>query len=233
MPLLQTGKTKQDGWLRANWLWMILGRLRPGGLGGSLAVHRPCGNRGPAERLADSAAGHVPSDAGLYPLLLIGFVVGGLSMFPVTVLIGTTAILLDPLPAMLTAFAGTQLSALVTYGAGRQLGHERIRRMAGGRLNRISQQLARHGVVSIALIRNLPIAPFTIVNLVAGASHIQLKDYLVGTLLGMAPGILAVTIFTDQLLGFLREPNPVNILVMLGALIFLVVASKWLKRRFS
>ena len=224
-------ETEQGGWLRANWLWLILGACA---LVGLAAAWRFTGLAEIADRqgLADLLQG-VPRDAGLYPLLLIGFVVGGLSMFPVTVLIGATAILLDPLPALMTAFAGTQLSALVTYGAGWQLGRERIQRMAGGRLNRISQQLARHGVVSIALIRNLPIAPFTIVNLVAGASHIRLKDYLVGTLLGMAPGILAVTIFTDQLLGFLQEPNPVNILIMLGALIFLVLASKWLKRRFS
>jgi phospholipase D1/2 len=225
------GDAGQDGWLRANWIWMIFGVCA---LVGLAAAWRFTGLSEIADprKLASLLQG-IPRDAGLYPLLLIGFVVGGLSLFPVTVLVGATAILLDPLPAMLTALTGTQLSALTTYVVGRHLGRERIQRMAGGRLNRISQQLARHGIVSIAVIRNLPIAPFTIVNLVAGASHIRLKDYLVGTLLGMAPGILAVTIFTDQLLGFLREPNPVNILVMLGALVFLVVAGKWLKRRFS
>ena len=221
----------QDGWLRANWIWMIFGVCA---LVGLVAAWRFTGLSEIADRhaLAELLQG-IPQGLGLYPLLLIGFVVGGLFMFPVTVLIGATAILLDPLPALVTAFAGTQLSALVTYVAGRQLGRERIQHMTGSRLNRISKQLARHGIVSIAVIRNLPIAPFTIVNLVAGASHIRLKDYLVGTLLGMAPGILAVTIFTDQLLGFLREPNPLNILIMIGALIFLIVASKWLKRRFS
>ncbi|WP_045222689.1 VTT domain-containing protein [Desulfonatronum thioautotrophicum] len=224
-------ESSQDGWLRANWLWLILGACA---LVGLAAAWRFTGLAEIADRqrLAEFLQ-IVPWDVGLYPLLLIGFVVGGLSMFPVTVLIGATAILLDPLPALVTAFAGTQLSALVTYGVGWRLGRERIQRMAGSRLNRISRQLARHGVVSIAVIRNLPIAPFTIVNLVAGASHIRLRDYLVGTLLGMAPGILAVTIFTDQLLGFLQEPNPLNILFMAGALIFLVVASRWLKRRFS
>jgi phosphatidylserine/phosphatidylglycerophosphate/cardiolipin synthase-like enzyme/uncharacterized membrane protein YdjX (TVP38/TMEM64 family) len=224
-------EAEQDGWLRTHWLWLVLGVCA---LVGLAAIWRftDFAEIANQQLLADFLQG-VPQGVGLYLLLLIGFVVGGLSMFPVTVLIGTTAILLDPLPALVTAFAGTQLSALATYIAGMQLGRKRIRRMAGERLNKISKHLARHGIISIALIRNLPIAPFTLINLVAGASHIRIKDYLIGTLLGMAPGILAVTIFTDQLLRFFQNPNPVNILIMSGALICLVVASKWLKRRFS
>lgn len=85
----------------------------------------------------------------------------------------------------------------------------------------------------MAVVRTLPIAPFTIVNLVAGASQIRFTDYVLGTLLGMAPGILAVTIFTDRLLAFLKHPDLVNILAMVGALIFLALATRWLKRRLT
>ncbi len=102
-------------------------------------------------------------------------------MFPVTVLIGTTVILLDPLPAVIIAIVGTQLSAIMAYGIGMRLGQNRIQRMAGSRLNLISRHLARHGIVSVAVIRTLPIAPFTIINLVAGASHIRFLDYVLGT----------------------------------------------------
>jgi phospholipase D1/2 len=49
----------------------------------------------------------------------------------------------------------------------------------------------------------------------------------------MAPGILAVTIFTDRLLAFLKHPDLVNILAMVGALIFLALATRWLKRRLT
>jgi len=52
--------------------------------------------------------------------------------------------------------------------------------------------MAKQGILTVAMIRNIPVAPFTIVNLIAGASHIRLKDYLIGTALGMLPGRLGV-----------------------------------------
>ena len=36
----------------------------------------------------------------------------------------------------------------------------------------------------------LPIAPFSIVNVVAGASHIRWSDFLLGTVIGLLPGII-------------------------------------------
>jgi len=219
------------GWLRTHWLSLLLGAAL---LVGLAVVWRftPLSEYANREVLA-TAMNRMNLGWGIYPLIILGYVVGGLSLFPVTVLIGATTILLKPLPAMITAFVGCLISAAITYEVGRKLGRKRIERMAGGRLNRISQQLARHGMISVALVRNLPIAPFTLINLVAGASHIRFVDYLLGTLLGMGPGILAVTMFTDQLLAFLQAPRLSNVLLMVGAFIFLVLATKWLKRRFS
>jgi phospholipase D1/2 len=224
-------QSSQDGWLRANWLWLALGAVAIAGLAAAWRF-TPLSDFANREALAGLMQG-AALGWGLYPLLLLAFVIGGLAMFPVTVLIGATAIMLEPLPALLTAFAGTQLSAAAGYGAGMRLGRKRIQHMAGSRLNRISKHLARHGLVSVAVIRTLPIAPFTIVNLVAGASHIRFLDYVLGTLLGMAPGILAVTIFTDRLLAFLKKPDLGNILIMVGAVLFLALVTRWLKRRLT
>ncbi len=221
----------QEGWLKANWLWMALGACALVGLG---LAWRFTGLSEIANR--ESLAilmREIDPGWGLYFLLLLGFLVGGLLMFPVTVLIGAVVILLDPLPALIIAIVGTQLSAMMAYIIGMRLGRNRIRYMAGSRLNRISRHLARHGIVSVAVIRTLPIAPFTIINLVAGASHIRFPDYVLGTLVGMMPGILAATIFMDQLLSFLYEPDWTNVLIMLGAMVFVVLATRWLKRRFS
>lgn len=224
-------KSSRNGWLRANWLWLVFGALALVGLA-AVWQFTPLSEFASRETLA----GLMQSLArgwSIYPLLLLAFLVGGISMFPVTVLIGATAILLEPLPALVTAFAGSQISAITAYGVGMKLGRKRIQRMAGSKLNRISKHLARRGLVSVAVVRTLPIAPFTIVNLVAGASQIRFTDYVLGTFLGMAPGILAVTIFTDRLLAFLKHPDLVNILAMVGALIFLALATRWLKRRLT
>ena len=76
-----------------------------------------------------------------------------------------------------------------------------MRRLAGSRLNRITRRLAKKGVMAIAVVRLLPIAPFSVVNAVAGASHIRLRDFMLGTALGMAPGIIVTVIFVDRVDG--------------------------------
>jgi uncharacterized membrane protein YdjX (TVP38/TMEM64 family) len=51
---------------------------------------------------------------------------------------------------------------------------------------------------SLAGLRLIPIAPFTIVNLVAGASGVRLRQFLAGTLIGMGPGIVLICLSVDR-----------------------------------
>ena len=65
----------------------------------------------------------------------------------------------------------------------------------------------RRGVFAIAAIRLVPIAPFTIINLAAGASAIRLSDYLAGTLLGMLPGLVALSALGHQMVRIVSNPT--------------------------
>jgi uncharacterized membrane protein YdjX (TVP38/TMEM64 family) len=69
----------------------------------------------------------------------------------------------------------------------------------------------------VLAVRMIPVAPFTVVNLVAGASHIHLRDFVLGTLLGMSPGILAVTLFADRIAAVLRDPSPATLALLAAA----------------
>jgi uncharacterized membrane protein YdjX (TVP38/TMEM64 family) len=62
-------------------------------------------------------------------------------------------------------------------------------------------------MIAIAAIRLLPIAPFSVVNAVAGASHIRLRDFMIGTAMGMAPGIAATVIFVDRVAAAVTDPS--------------------------
>ena len=170
----------------------------------------------------------------LFPVGLLGaYIAGGLLMIPVTLLVGTTALLFSPLHAFLYALSGCLLSALVTYSAGFRLAKNTVRRLAGRKLNRLSKKLARRGIVTVVIVRNLPLAPFTIVNIVAGASHIRLRDYLLGTALGMAPGIAAITLFANRLLQAIREPGWSNVGVAVGIAIALIIGGWWIQKRLT
>ena len=81
----------------------------------------------------------------------------------------------------------------------------------------------------------LPIAPFTLVNLAAGASGIRFVDFLVGTLIGMLPGLVLLSIMGDRIIRILAEPSAGDIAILVlcvGALIGLAVAAQaFLSRR--
>jgi phosphatidylserine/phosphatidylglycerophosphate/cardiolipin synthase-like enzyme/uncharacterized membrane protein YdjX (TVP38/TMEM64 family) len=165
--------------------------------------------------------------------VLGAYVVGGLIMVPITLLVGVTAMVFSPTWGALYALSGCLLNAWATYLIGSRLGKQTIRKLAGQRLNRLSRRMAKQGILTVAIIRNIPVAPFTIVNMIAGASHIRLKDYLVGTAIGMLPGILVITVFADRLLHTIQNPGWINALIAAALAAILIFGSWWIKKRLT
>jgi phosphatidylserine/phosphatidylglycerophosphate/cardiolipin synthase-like enzyme/uncharacterized membrane protein YdjX (TVP38/TMEM64 family) len=152
------------------------------------------------------------------PLLAIAaFVVGGLVVFPVLVLIAATAAALGPWMGFVSAGIGVLLSALTLFLIGRFLGHARLQRLLGRRAARIQRRVIGKGVVAVAMIRMVPIAPFSIVNLVAGASELSLRDFMLGTVLGMAPGIAVMAALGAQIADLARNASLGNVLLLVLA----------------
>lgn len=171
-------------------------------------------------------------DMPLAPLAMMAtFVVGGLAMFPVTVLIVVTVVVFGPLHGGAIALGGTVLSAATGYTVGRMIGRNAVQRFGGHRLNRLSQQVSQHGLLAMVVLRLVPVAPFTLVNLVVGASRIRLRDCLLGTAIGMTPGIVLSASLVDRIAAAARNPGAGTFALL--ALVLLVPAAIWwgLRRR--
>lgn len=177
-------------------------------------------------RLATSFADHPLAPA----IVLATYVLGSLVMLPVSLLIVATAITFGPLWGFLYALTGSLLGAAVTFGVGHAIGRDALQRLGESRLKRLSQRLAKRGILAIALVRIVPVAPFSVVNLMAGASHIRLLDFMIGTLLGMAPGILAISAFGGSLMQVIRNPGPKSIAFLAGVALAIGLAVLWVRR---
>ena len=166
------------------------------------------------------------------PLMVAaGFMAGILAMFPVTLLIGATALLFDPLYGFLYSTLGVLAGATLAYFIGRLLRRDFVRRIARSRLNRLSKRLATRGTTAMALFRLLPLAPFSLVSLVAGASHIRLRDYLLGTLAGMLPYLVGITFFTELARDVLLTPSLENTLFLVAVTTVLLAGGALLGKR--
>jgi phospholipase D1/2 len=174
------------------------------------------------EALAKSAV-----QAPMTPAIVLGgFVAGSLLVLPLTLMTVVSVLVFGPWTGGLYALAGAWLGALAGYGAGNLLGRDIIRRLAGARLNSLSRRLAKRGVLTVVAARLLPVAPFTIVNLVAGASHIRFRDFAVGNLIGLIPGTLATAAFVDSVADAIRTPS-VSEIALVGAILSAIVLAGW------
>ncbi len=168
------------------------------------------------------------------PLLVpLAYVVLGLVSFPVTLLIMATIIVYGPWWGSLYAVVGTVLSAMSLFLLGNVLGKNIVSRFSGSLINRVNQRLSKSGLVAVITFRIIPVAPFSLINLVAGVSAISLKDFCLGTLIGIIPGIAAISLVADRLAESLRQPDMSSFTALFVAVLVLgaglVGLRKWLK----
>jgi len=170
------------------------------------------------------------------PLAVVAcYVLAGLIVMPVMLLVGVTGIVFGPWQGGLYALAGAMASAATTFWVGRLLGRRALLRWGGARMQRLALRLARRGLPAMVLLRVVPVAPFSIVNLVAGAAHVGARDFLAGTLLGMTPGILFTTVFVDRVATAIREPGWASFALLIGVVAlcvtFALFIRGWIGRR--
>ncbi|MFM0753419.1 VTT domain-containing protein [Paraburkholderia strydomiana] len=158
------------------------------------------------------------------------YAVAALLSVPVTLLIAVTGLVFGAVAGAAYALAGTLIAAAAGWAAGAWLGRDAVRELAGERLNQLSERLRSKGLVAIILLRLVPVAPFSIVNLAAGASHIRFWDFMAGTAIGMAPGVVLATSFARQLVTALTHPTPLSLLLVAAIGVALVSMSLVLRR---
>jgi uncharacterized membrane protein YdjX (TVP38/TMEM64 family) len=86
------------------------------------------------------------------------------------------------------SWVASMLSAVVGFAIARRLGRETVAEMTGPRLARVEDVMRHQGVAAVVVARLTPVLPFTIVNYGAGVSAVSLRDFLVGTAVGIVPG---------------------------------------------
>lgn len=171
------------------------------------------------------------ADRAWAPLIVLAaFTPAAMLMFPRPLITLFAVVAFGPWLGFVYAMGGILISALFTYWLGTRMDRSTVRRLAGPRLNRMLDVLRRRGLVALTALRLVPLAPFTIEGIVAGAIRIPLRDFTIGTALGMLPGTLAATVFGDQLQIALRDPAEVNPWIVGGVVVALTAATLLVRR---
>jgi len=152
------------------------------------------------------------------------------TMFPRPLITLFCVVAFGPWFGFLYAMLGIELSAWATFIAGTHMQRDTIRRIAGTRLNDVVQVLRRRGLIAMTALRLVPLAPFAVEGIVAGAVGVKLWQFMLGTAIGILPGTLAATVFGDQMQAALDDPSRTNYWLIGGAVAVMVAATLLVRR---
>lgn len=130
-------------------------------------------------------------------------------------------------------FLGAFASAQVTFGVGRLGGTPLVKRFKNRHTERLNELLQNKGLLPVFLLRVLPVAPFPVVNIMAGSTRLPWRIYNLGTLLGMFPGMLATVLITQQSQRVILNPDKWDILLLILMSTLVLAAFITLKKTWS
>jgi phosphatidylserine/phosphatidylglycerophosphate/cardiolipin synthase-like enzyme/uncharacterized membrane protein YdjX (TVP38/TMEM64 family) len=165
-------------------------------------------------------------------LVMLAYTPACFVMFPRPLITLAAVIAFGPWLGFLYSLTGIVFSAIVTYYAGKRMRRDTVRRLAGPHLDEMVEVLKRHGLLAMTLLRLVPLAPFFVEGVVAGAVGIKLWHLAAGTAIGLLPGTLATTVFGDQIETALSG-GEFNWWVVGGCVAVLGVGMVLVKRWFS
>ena len=142
-------------------------------------------------------------------------------LVPLTIVVVGALTILGPLWGLPIVMASILCSACIGFGIGRLAGIKFLRQLLPEKVNAASRAVAKKGILAGTAVRLFPVAPFGIINAVAGASHIRFRDFIVGALLGHLPGIVGLTLVVHVFQMSLEDPRAQTLL--LGATMIMVV----------
>lgn len=149
-------------------------------------------------------------------MVLLVYLGASPTFFPITLLNVITAVVFAPAQAFILSLAGSMLNAGFSFALGRMLGRRWLRRRINPRLARLSRRLGRGGIPVVVGMMVTPLGPYTLVNMVCGASHIRTLQHQAGVLLGLAPTLALLVVMGDGLWRLFYNPTPANLTILTG-----------------
>lgn len=145
-------------------------------------------------RLEDWLAGFRQGPWGLVAAIVV-FTVSAFFGAPQFILIAACVVAFGPWFGFLYSWIATVVSAGVTYWLGRGPTARLLARHGGKTVGRLTRFVGKNAFYASFMIRNVPSAPFIVVNMAFGAARASFSGFLAGCALGVLPKTALVAFF--------------------------------------
>jgi len=178
--------------------------------------------------------GFSDSPWGLFAAIAV-FTLASFIGAPQFVLIAACVVAFGSWWGFLYSWIATVVSAGVNFWVGRLAGAKAIERFGGEAIGRVSGYVGRNAFYASFIIRNVPSAPFIVVNMAFGVSRASFWAFIAGCALGVLPKTALVAIFGKSFLAMSRggdwKAGALIAVIGFGWLALMLGAREILKRR--
>jgi len=162
--------------------------------------------------------------APLVYIVLFTFV--PLTLFPDALLAIAAGLVFGIIPGAIYTMIGALSGGTVAFLITRKLSHGMIESKIE-KHKRMSQLIEERGFFIILCLRFIPLIPFDVISYAAGATGIRYREYFLGTLLGIIPGVTILVTLGDGL----SSPNQPKVYCAVVALVLLLIFAQKGKTR--
>ncbi len=128
-------------------------------------------------------------------IVTLVFCVSALFGAPQFVLIAACVVVFGPWPGFFYSWFATVVSAAMTFYMGRFAGSGLLRKVGGNHVDRLSSYIGKNAFTASFIVRNIPSAPFIVVNMAFGAARAPFPGFILGCTFGVLPKTALVALF--------------------------------------
>ena len=132
-------------------------------------------------------------------------------------LIAAAVVAFGPWRGFCYSWIATMCSMALTFWVGRWAGVETVRKYGGDTINRISHFVGKNDFLASMIVRNVPTAPFIIVNMAFGVSHARFWRYMAGAAIGVLPKTALVAFGGQAVMSALKGNVWLAVLAVVGS----------------
>ena len=170
-------------------------------------------------------------DLGIWApvVYVVAYAVLTVLFFPGSVLTVVGGVVFGSVQGTVLTVVGATIGATAAFLVGRRIGRSSVRALAGDGVERVDDWLTRRGLVAVLYTRLLPILPFNALNYISGVTGLRLRDYVIGTFLGIIPATFAFS----SLGGNIDDLSSPQFLGSVALIVVLLASGPFLSRRLA
>jgi uncharacterized membrane protein YdjX (TVP38/TMEM64 family) len=175
----------------------------------------------------------VEQDSPLTALyLILAKIVGAVLLFPGTPLTLLAGATLGVFWGSVVSIIGNTLGATAAFLISRFFLRNYVTKTIYTKyptLQKYESRFFSNGLITVLLLRLIPLFPFNALNYLLGVTKVKTKDYLIGTTFGIIPGTIAFVYFGNAI----TMLSPFHIISSIIAIVGLTYVGKYYEKKYK